>query len=282
MTGDLSLASEYTKKGVHHAIVVMPGLSRSELLNLAETKGNTIPNLILVPDLIGIQSLWVYARDLGGLLGLEVRQNLLILWSRILKRGMDLFLVTFMSPILIALTILFAILIKLDSAGTVFYGHPRIGKDGRRFKAWKFRTMVKNADQVLEQYLRENPDLREEWMNNHKLRHDPRITRVGRFLRKTSLDELPQLWNVFKGEMSLVGPRPIVDAEVAKYGSQFAQYLKVLPGITGLWQVSGRNNTSYVERVNLDSYYVRNWSVWLDIYILARTAWVVLKREGAY
>jgi lipopolysaccharide/colanic/teichoic acid biosynthesis glycosyltransferase len=142
--------------------------------------------------------------------------------------------------------------------------------------------MAQNADHVLRGCLMSNPELRQEWERTHKLRNDPRITTVGRFLRRTSLDELPQLWNVFKGEMSLVGPRPIVQDEVARYGANFDLYTKVRSGLTGLWQVSGRNDTSYEERVKLDTFYVRNWSVWLDLCILFRTIGTVLLRKGAY
>ena len=177
---------------------------------------------------------------------------------------------------------LIALLIKLDSPGPVLYTHTRIGFGGKPFKVWKFRTMIKDADRVLREYLEKHPELRAEWERDHKLRHDPRITRVGKWLRKTSLDELPQLWNVLRGEMSLVGPRPIVKEEVKKYGEKFSLYTKVKPGMTGLWQVSGRNDTSYEDRVNLDAYYVQNWSVWLDIYILARTVKVVVVGKGAY
>jgi lipopolysaccharide/colanic/teichoic acid biosynthesis glycosyltransferase len=134
----------------------------------------------------------------------------------------------------------------------------------------------------LDQYLEDNPDLKEEWERDHKLRYDPRITRIGRFLRKTSLDELPQLWNVIRGDMSLVGPRPIVTAEIEKYGPYFGLYTMVKPGITGLWQVSGRNNTTYDERVQLDAYYVRNWSPWVDAFLLLKTIRIVLFARGAY
>ena len=142
--------------------------------------------------------------------------------------------------------------------------------------------MVCDADAVLQTYLAANPQARAEWERDHKLKRDPRVTWIGRLLRQTSLDELPQLWNVLRGEMSLVGPRPIVDDEIRKYGDVFLEYTRVLPGITGLWQVSGRNNTTYDERVSLDAFYVGNWSVWLDLYILFRTIRVVLLREGAY
>jgi lipopolysaccharide/colanic/teichoic acid biosynthesis glycosyltransferase len=142
--------------------------------------------------------------------------------------------------------------------------------------------MAANADRILEDYLEAHPESRREWQRDHKLKRDPRVTRVGRLLRKASLDELPQIWNVIRGDMSLVGPRPIVYDEVAKYGEGFQLYTQVLPGITGLWQVSGRNDTSYADRVELDSYYVRNWSPWFDLYLLGRTVKTVLAREGAY
>jgi lipopolysaccharide/colanic/teichoic acid biosynthesis glycosyltransferase len=164
----------------------------------------------------------------------------------------------------------------------VFYGQERLGLGGRRFKAWKFRTMHSNADALLERYLQENAAARQEWQATHKLKHDPRVTGIGYWLRKTSLDELPQIWNVLVGEMSLVGPRPIVEAEVPKYGDHYKDYASVVPGITGLWQISGRNNTTYPQRVAYDAYYVRNWSPWLDAYILACTIRVVLLGEGAY
>jgi lipopolysaccharide/colanic/teichoic acid biosynthesis glycosyltransferase len=154
--------------------------------------------------------------------------------------------------------------------------------EGKKFKTWKFRTMVPNANQVLNEYLQKNPDLLHEWQTTFKLQNDPRVTRLGKVLRKLSLDELPQLWNVLIGEMSLVGPRPIIDDEIGYYGDRYDLYSFVMPGITGLWQVSGRSDTSYEGRVSLDEYYVRNWSIWMDIYIMARTASVILLRKGAY
>ena len=142
--------------------------------------------------------------------------------------------------------------------------------------------MVKNSNEVLEKLLSENKLARKEWNEGYKLKQDPRITSIGRFLRKTSLDELPQLWNVLKGDMSLVGPRPIIDKEIPKYHAEADLYLSARPGITGLWQISGRSDSDYASRVALDSWYVRNWSLWYDFYILLRTAVVVLKRDGAY
>ncbi|QNB47099.1 exopolysaccharide biosynthesis polyprenyl glycosylphosphotransferase [Thermanaerosceptrum fracticalcis] len=198
------------------------------------------------------------------------------------KRIFDL--VVGFAALLVALPfmILIAIAIKIDSKGPVIFGHTRVGKDGKSFKCLKFRTMVMNSQEILDNLLLENPQLREEWEKDFKLKNDPRITRVGHFLRKTSLDELPQLVNVIKGEMSLVGPRPIINKEVQKYGNYYEIYKAVLPGITGLWQVSGRNDIDYEERVQLDVRYVRNWSLWMDIKILIRTAGIVLGRKGAY
>ena len=267
---------------VKHAIVAMPGVPREQLLALLERHGGVFPHLLLIPDLFGFTSLWVLARDMGGVLALEIKQRLLLPGPRILKRVVDLVAAGIGGFLILPLMLLIAIIIKIDSRGPIFYGHERIGQGGKRFKAWKFRSMVEDADAIIERYLEEHPELREEWQATQKLKNDPRVTRVGRWLRKLSLDELPQLWNVIRGEMSLVGPRPIVQEELAKYGEKGVLYLKVKPGMTGLWQVSGRSETSYQERVEIDAYYVRNWSVWLDLYILARTVWVVLFGRGAY
>ncbi len=177
--------------------------------------------------------------------------------------------------------IIIAGLLKFTSPGPILYRQARIGLGGRHFSIYKFRTMEVDADAKLHDYLSANPHLRQEWELNQKLEHDPRITRIGRFMRKTSLDELPQIWNVLMGDMSFVGPRPIVDAEIQRYGDSFDLYKQVPPGITGLWQVYGRNKTTYVRRVQLDAFYVENWSLMFDLYILFRTFKTVLYREGA-
>lgn len=214
--------------------------------------------------------------------GLKVEDALLMPGRRSVKRLLDILVTLAALFVLGPVLLIIALLVRATSAGPIVFGHTRIGYKGKLFKAWKFRTMVENADEVLKDYLAAHPELRQEWELNQKLKHDPRITRLGKILRKTSLDELPQLFNVLWGEMSLVGPRPIVNAEIVKYGSSFANYLRVVPGITGLWQISGRNNTTYAERLKYDSYYVHNWSPWLDYYILLRTVKTVLKCEGAY
>jgi Undecaprenyl-phosphate galactose phosphotransferase WbaP len=162
------------------------------------------------------------------------------------------------------------------------YRQERIGKGGKKFSIWKFRTMVEDADEILRHYLEKHPELSREWNETHKLKNDPRVTVIGKFLRRFSMDEYPQLLNVLQGDMSLVGPRPIVDEEVTYYQQSFQLYKRVKPGLTGLWQVSGRNDTSYDQRVRLDLYYVNNWSVWLDILILAKTVKAVLVGKGAY
>ncbi|MEB3360018.1 MAG: undecaprenyl-phosphate galactose phosphotransferase WbaP [Synechococcales bacterium] len=283
VVGGVGMAPRLARtRRIPYAIVAMPGVPRPRLLEMIERYGQTFAHLLIIPDLFGFASLWVAAKDLGGILGLEVRQQLLLPGPRLTKFMIDLTLTLIGGTLLLPILLLIMVLIRLDSPGPIFYGQERIGQGGRKFTAWKFRSMVRNADQVLKDYLDAHPDLREAWERDQKLRRDPRVTRVGRFLRRTSLDELPQLWNILRGEMSLVGPRPIVDEELWRYGDKLSLYSKVPPGLTGMWQVSGRNNITYEERVSLDAYYVRNWSVWLDIYILLRTVWVVIMAEGAY
>jgi len=201
---------------------------------------------------------------------------------RVVKRILDIVLVIVGLPLLLPALFLVGLVVKLTSPGPAFFSHRRICRDGAFFSMWKFRTMCVNSADVLEQYLSRNPKARAEWNKSHKLRHDPRITPVGLFLRRYSLDELPQAWNVLRGEMSLVGPRPIVAAEVEKYADCFEFYCRVKPGVTGLWQVSGRSQLSYDERVALDRRYVTRWSLFSDVKILLRTFRSVVNRDGAY
>lgn len=205
-----------------------------------------------------------------------------LLRYRVVKRGLDLTLVALCLPVLLLLIASIALAIRLTSPGPIFFSHRRIRGHGRFFSMWKFRTMCVNSSEVLEGYLAANPEARSEWRKTHKLKNDPRVTQVGDFLRRTSLDELPQLWNVVTGTMSLVGPRPIVAAEVEKYGEYFADYCLVKPGVTGLWQVSGRSQLTYPERVQLDRQYARNWSLAGDLKILVRTLSSVANQDGAY
>ncbi|MDZ7640158.1 MAG: sugar transferase [Bryobacterales bacterium] len=199
-----------------------------------------------------------------------------------IKRFLDIVSALVLIVVALPFAIVIAIAILLESGGPVLFRQVRIGQGNRRFSLWKFRSMAVDSEKLLETYLSEHPGSREEWNATHKLKDDPRVTRVGRFLRRRSLDELPQLWNVLRGDMSLIGPRPIVEDEVPKFGRAFALYLKVKPGLTGLWQVSGRSDTSYRRRVELDSQYIRCWSLWLDLRVIWKTVGVVLRAHGAY
>lgn len=201
-------------------------------------------------------------------------------WDRRIKTSFDQSVALLLLLVLAPLLIIIAALVGLDG-GSVLFGHRRVGESGRHFRCLKFRSMVVNSDAVLRELLERDPAARAEWMETQKLRHDPRVTRIGRVLRKTSFDEFPQLFNVLRGEMSLVGPRPIVDAEISRYGDDIAFYYNARPGMTGLWQVSGRSNTSYDARVELDVCYVRNWSLSQDFVILLKTIPAVLAKDGA-
>ena len=181
----------------------------------------------------------------------------------------------------VSIIVMIGIMIESPGASPIFK-HYRVGKGGKLFPCYKFRSMVPNAQEKLKAYLQKNPEAQKEWQANFKLKNDPRITKIGKFIRKTSIDELPQFINVLKGEMSWVGPRPIIKDEVHYYGKNIQDYYSVLPGITGMWQVNGRSETSYDERVKLDVWYIRNWSVWIDIVLLIKTFKIVICKKGAY
>lgn len=198
-----------------------------------------------------------------------------------LKRALDIVGSVAIGFVFSPLILIIAVRMGLED-GPILFRHRRVGQDGKIFECLKFRTMVPNAEQILRELLDKDPVARAEWLRDHKLRNDPRVTRLGRFLRKTSLDELPQLWNVMRGEMSLVGPRPIVKEEMLRYGRYLRTYLAAKPGITGLWQVTGRNDTDYRRRVVMDTYYVRKQTLMMDIQILLKTVKVVLCGHGAY
>lgn len=201
------------------------------------------------------------------------------LYPSIFKRLFDIFLSVLLLPILLPIIAILYVVVRSDG-GPGFFGHSRVGRNGRMFKCWKVRTMVVDAQERLDALLASNAPARAEWDRDRKLRNDPRVTRVGNFLRKSSLDELPQIFNVLKGEMSLVGPRPITEAELERYGAQQAVYLAMRPGVTGLWQVSGRNEVTYNERVSMDSTYYNSVSLGTDLRILAKTADAVLSKTG--
>ncbi len=281
---DLAEAADVARCCRHpYAVIAFSGEEPESLIDTIESFISPhFARILLVPDICRWSSMLMRPKHLGDIFSLEVVQQTALPDRRLSKRVLDVTLSMVAGLMLAPLLLLIAIAVKLESRGPVFFGHTRIGKDGHRFKAWKFRTMVTNGARLLEEHLAASPAAREEWERDHKLRDDPRVTRVGNVLRKLSLDELPQIWNVLRNEMSLVGPRPIVEAEISKYGKFFPIYLRVKGGVTGLWQVSGRNDISYATRVSLDTFYVRNWSLWLDLYILYRTIGTVLFRNGAY
>jgi len=201
--------------------------------------------------------------------------------QRDIKRLVDIVGALFFFLVFGPVYFMVALGVRISMGGPVHFWHHRFGENGKRFRFYKFRSMVHNADVVLEEFLSENHIARAEWDTFQKLLHDPRITPLGRFIRKLSLDELPQFWNVLKGDMSLVGPRPCMERQRSLYGRQWHHYCTVKPGITGLWQVSGRNRLPYSKRVELDAYYVDNWSLWLDIKILFKTVKTVITAEGS-
>jgi Undecaprenyl-phosphate galactose phosphotransferase WbaP len=268
------------RKNISHAIIACRERGQVDPIKWIEAQHLEFTNLIVVSGLPGCFSSEVL--DFCRLSAVQIRNNLTLPGPRVAKRIIDLTLALTIAVLSFPLLAIIALVLKLESSGPMLFSHCRIGRGGKRFRVWKFRSMVADGDRVLARHLELHPEAREQWEADRKLRVDPRVTRVGRLLRRTSLDELPQLWNVICGDMSLVGPRPIVQDEVARYGQHYSLYRQVTPGLTGLWQVSGRNKLTYAERVALDTYYVRNWSPWLDIYLLMRTVLVVLRAEGAY
>jgi Undecaprenyl-phosphate galactose phosphotransferase WbaP len=281
--GDLKEAQAIARSHHHcYAVLAMPKSGSERVKTIFNECADLYGNVLIIPDLFGMRSLSVSAKDICGVLALEVEQKLTFLMPQLVKRFFDMLVSATAALLLFPIFVLVYLAVKLTSSGPAFYTQTRIGRNEEPFRLLKFRSMVVDADKVLRRHLQEDEALHEEWQRDQKLKRDPRITGIGRFLRKTSLDELPQLWNVLCGEMSLVGPRPIVASEIEKYGKIYRQYKRVTPGVTGLWQVSGRNNTTYEMRTRLDDYYVQNWSLSLDIYILLRTLKTIFLSEGAY
>ncbi len=265
-------------------VIAAPGISRQQLQQLINDIQPYVKNISFIPDLIGTPMAGVDASILFSekILMLNIRNNLSWRYNRLFKRTFDLVLTVFGGIMILPILFAIAIMVAIENRGGVIFAHERVGRNGKKFPCYKFQTMVPNAKERLQKYLAENPEARREWEETFKLTNDPRVTRLGDFLRRSSLDELPQLWNVIRGDMSLVGPRPIVEEEVVKYGENIREYYMVLPGITGMWQVSGRSDTTYPERVAMDTWYVRNWSVWIDIMYLFKTVKAVFTGKGAY
>lgn len=269
---------------VKTVVIAAPEMDKNQLQEIITDIQPRVPNISFIPDLFGTPMASVDASILFSqkVLMLNLRNNLSSTSNRIFKRIFDLTLTIIggilISPVLLTITLLVAI----DNRGHVIFAHERVGRMGKRFPCYKFQTMVPDAQERLKKYLAENPAAKREWDETFKLTNDPRVTRLGSYLRRTSLDELPQLWNVIRGDMSLVGPRPIVEEEICRYGENIREYYMVLPGITGMWQVSGRSDTTYPERVAMDTWYVRNWSVWIDLMYLFKTVKAVVTTKGAY
>ncbi len=284
--GVLSDAEEIVaNSNVQDVIIAVSGLPSRELVELINRFQALVNNVIIVPDIFGITlngTDMAYLFEEQAIL-LHVKNRLKSPINRAIKRLFDLFAGTTIFILSSPVLLVAALSIKLDSKGSVFYIQERIGQGGRRFSVFKFRTMYNNADQIMGNHLAFDEAASREWKEFKKLRSfDPRVTKVGRFLRRFSLDELAQLINVLKGEMSLVGPRPYLPSEEDLLGSYARDIYVTKPGLTGLWQVSGRSNLNFDSRISLDSWYVKNWSLWLDLVMLLKTVRVVIRSDGAY
>ncbi len=266
-------------------MIAIPSLDRERLCEITNNVQRFAKNLLLVPDLKGVALINAELNHffMEEMFVLKINNNLKSRYNRMLKSAFDVVVAILFLPLILLLIAIIGLIIRIDSPGPVIFTHERVGQGGRTVGVYKFRSMYRDSAERLTRILKSDEAARAEWGATFKLKNDPRITRVGRFLRKTSLDELPQIFNVIKGDMSLVGPRPVVQEEIEKYYGRHAEYYHLVkPGMTGLWQVSGRNDTGYDYRVNLDKWYVLNWSVWLDTVLLLKTVKVVLKRDGAY
>lgn len=284
--GSVDEAETYIKKtGVQDIFVAMPALPAADTVALTNRLQPLVNNVMLIPDLFGLSMNGIETQHFfeEQVLILNIKNRLKPLFNRIVKRTIDLVfgsaLLLFLTPLLLII----AMVIKLESRGPVFYNSSRIGQWGKIFRCHKFRTMYCHADEILVEHLASNSQARQEWEQYRKLKSgDPRVTRIGRVLRRFSLDELPQLINVVIGEMSLVGPRPYMPNERDFMGEWYEEIIVAKPGLTGLWQVSGRNLIGFDGRMKLGAWYVKNWSPWLDLVIILRTFRVVIKGVGAY
>ena len=266
-------------------IIAIPNLEKSKLLDLVEDIQPLVRNLMFVPNTVGIPVINLEVKKIyeSNMLLLSIRNNLAKKTNRRIKRIFDIVFSLLTMVIIIPVSIVVIVLIMIESPGAApIFKHYRVGRGGTLFPCYKFRSMVPNAKEKLQEYLKNNPEAKIEWDKYFKLKNDPRITKIGKIIRKTSIDELPQFINVLKGEMSWVGPRPIIKDEIHYYGKYIKDYYAVLPGITGMWQVSGRSEIGYKDRVSLDVWYVRNWSIWIDITLILKTIKTVLFRKGAY
>ena len=274
----LNIAHEHR---VPYAIIAMPDLSYSQRARMVTRMGKFYQRLFVVPEGLGPAAPWTARSSSQGPLGYGLKHFRLSVAARAAKRFIDIVGAVVGMVVLAPLFSAIAALISIDSPGAVLFKQTRMGVEGRCFTVFKFRTMYTDAEAKLHDILEEDPERRAQYDQYHKLEDDPRVTRVGKWLRRLSLDELPQLWHVLRGDMSLVGPRAYMPSELPKMNGLSRTVLQCPPGLTGLWQVSGRNNLDFSTRVDLDVHYIQNWTIWLDFYVLLRTIPVVLTGDGA-
>ena len=273
------------KNKLNTVFISLPFGAQDRLNSLIDNITPLLSNIIVVPDTFGLPLFNSEVSYLlsGSIFLIHIKNKLSSLWRRAIKRLFDLVFAITLLPIVLPIMLIIAILIKIESEGPVFYIHKRMGQNGKEILVYKFRSMYQDADKRLNEFLESDPVIKKEWEEYKKIRgRDPRVTRIGRFIRRWSLDELPQLINVIIGNMSIVGPRPYLPREKKDIGEYFDIILLAKPGITGLWQISGRNALTFKDRLKLDAWYVMNWSFWLDIIIVLKTITVVLLRKGAY
>lgn len=282
---DLEETKDYIQRyKIRTVIIAVPSMEKERLLNLIEDLQPIVRNLMFVPNIVGMPVFNLEVKRLyeNNMVLLGIKNNLAKKTNRRIKRVFDIVLGIMFCTIIVPILAIAAFCIKLDTKGPIFFNSERIGKNGKLFKCYKLRSMYVNADKIFEAYLSKNRQAQEEWNKFQKLKdNDPRLTKVGKFIRKYSIDELPQIFNVLKGEMSLVGPRPYLPREKVLMENWYNDIISVLPGMTGYWQVNGRSNVNFNGRLKMDNWYIRNWSIWIDIELLIRTFKVVINGKGA-
>lgn len=278
--GPIALALENPL--TEQALISIPGARAETQRWLVNSIYAAFPITWVIPDLFGVPNQALQPHNIGSVASLEVKNNLRSVRARAVKRILDVVLSLLGLVVIAPLLLVIAVLIRLDSPGPVLYGAPRLGRNLVPFRCYKFRSMYQDAEERLHHLLAADPHLCAEYETYHKLKDDPRVTPVGRFLRKFSLDELPQIFNVLKGEMSLVGPRPYLPREQTKMGTATSFIAQVRPGITGYWQVSGRSASTFEQRLDMDRFYIANWTPWLDLVVMIQTVQVVVMGKGAY
>jgi Undecaprenyl-phosphate galactose phosphotransferase WbaP len=281
---DTSIGPEIVSRyNIKMAMVAMPDIDEQKQKLILNNSASAFRYNAFIPTYSNTVNVWASVRDFGGILGLATSNRLKMPWNLMIKRFIDIVIVIIGGAVLLPFLLFIALLIKITSPGPVLFKQERPGKNGKHFIFYKFRSMVIDAEERLKVLLESDPKIKDEWEKNRKLQKDPRLTAIGRFIRRTSIDEFPQLINILKGEMSLVGPRPVIDdSEMEMYGESFANAFSIKPGLTGLWQVSGRSDTEYKERIAYDTYYIQSWSIWLDLWIIFKTFGAVLAGKGAY